>query len=796
MTPASVQDEPMLHVVAGDASLSLPIAAVAEIARVPRCTPVPGGRPGLVGVANVRGSLLPVVCLASLLGHPRPAATARARLVVLAGAAPAGLLVEAVATLDAPSGSASVDILALLQRQILARSDPATSLPAPVQAGSRPAAAAATLRLLSVRVGGQDHAFRLDGVTAILRWPGTLAPYPDAASAMLGFMPFRGGRLPVFSLAALLGLAGGEAAPGGRIVALEIAGTPIGLAADAVTGIVTIAPSAIDSAPACLPGGGAAMLAGICRLPGGKVAGLLDPANLLDSHTLRQLGGSRESAAVPAAPAQAGTAPVLVFGLGGERYGVPLEAVGEVLRLPDSLARVPNAPGRGGRRDAAARPYRPGARSRAAPAPDGGKAAGDCPGLRRAAGGPGRRCCRRRTAPARGRWGGGPQRGRARRPGAASAGTARRADPGDRRWRRMIRVLVVDDSALMRRVLGGILREADGMEVALARDGEEAIAQLHAFRPAVITLDVAMPDMDGLACLDRIMVERPSRVVMVSSLTTGSADVTLAALQLGAVDFIAKPDGAISLSLESFGPELVARVRQAARARLPPAARLAERVRHQGRAAATVPILQQAQPMAKRTPASGPARRLVLVGTSTGGPPALDALLRPLPADFPWPIVVAQHMPASFTGPLANRLDKLCALHVTEVTRPLTLAAGTVYLAQGDADILISARAGGPVAMPAPADAAYRWHPSVDRLVSSAMESLEASDLVGVLMTGMGNDGAAAMARLHAGGGRTIAEAEATAVVWGMPGELVRAGGAGLVARLEDIAGHLLAWSA
>ncbi len=373
----------------------------------------------------------------------------------------------------------------------------------------------------------------------------------------------------------------------------------------------------------------------------------------------------------------------------------------------------------------------------------------------------------------------------------------------------MIRVLVVDDSALMRRVLGGILGRAADMELAYARDGVEAIAQLHAFKPDVITLDVQMPQMDGLSCLDRIMVERPSRVVMVSSLTAQGADATLEAMQLGAVDFIAKPEGTISLAPEAFGDALMERVRAAAGTRLRPAARLTERVRlRTGLAAAARSATQPEPPLAQRPTQPGPMQprpmqprpmqpgQVVLVGTSTGGPPALDALLRPLPADFPWPILVAQHMPAAFTGPLARRLDRSCALHVVEAGQPVPIAAGHVYIGRGDADIIVGARPAGPVVMAAPSDPGHRWHPSVDRLVSTALDHIGAPHLVGVLMTGMGNDGATAMTCLRQGGGRTIAEAQETAVVWGMPGELVRAGGAERVARLEDIAGVLLDWAA
>jgi two-component system, chemotaxis family, protein-glutamate methylesterase/glutaminase len=367
----------------------------------------------------------------------------------------------------------------------------------------------------------------------------------------------------------------------------------------------------------------------------------------------------------------------------------------------------------------------------------------------------------------------------------------------------VIKVLVVDDSALMRRVLTGILVAAGDFEVAVARDGAEALARLADYQPDVITLDVNMPGMDGLACLDRIMVQRPCPVVMVSSLTAAGADVTLSALQLGAVDFIAKPSGTVSLAADELAPSLVEKVRNASRARVRGTLRLTERIRL--RAAAAVPArtrLPEPMPPAASARSAPPpsvgttSGTLLLVGASTGGPPALDALLTMLPADFPWPIVIAQHMPASFTRALAQRLDRICALQVSEVTEAASLRAGCVYIAKGDADIVVGRRAGTLLANSVAASTEHRWHPSVDRLVDSAMAHVDATRLVGVLMTGMGNDGAAAMTRLHVGGGRTVAESEETAVIWGMPGELVKAGGAGVVAPLGRIADQLLSWTA
>lgn len=361
----------------------------------------------------------------------------------------------------------------------------------------------------------------------------------------------------------------------------------------------------------------------------------------------------------------------------------------------------------------------------------------------------------------------------------------------------MTRVLVVDDSALVRRLMAKLLADEAEFETAFARNGVEALEALASFRPDVVTLDVNMPDMDGLACLDRIMLEWPTPVVMVSSLTGEGASQSVEALALGAVDVVQKPDGSISLAMDTFGPSLLEKIRAARGARIRRTHRLTERVRRLTAAAAPRWEPDRAGRLPVAIPAPEPVPQgalegLVLVGCSTGGPPALDALLGGLPGDFPWPIVVAQHMPAAFTGPLARRLDSLCRLPVMEVTQPTRLEPGHVYVGRGDADVVISTRPEGPVVQPAPSSHDHAWHPSVNRLVETAMSVQPASRIVGILMTGMGYDGAAAMTELRRAGGWTLAEAEETAVVWGMPGELVRTGGAAVVAPLDALAARLV----
>jgi two-component system chemotaxis response regulator CheB len=352
----------------------------------------------------------------------------------------------------------------------------------------------------------------------------------------------------------------------------------------------------------------------------------------------------------------------------------------------------------------------------------------------------------------------------------------------------VIRLLVVDDSALMRRLLIEIFTAAGDFEIVATRGGAEALAMLDAVAPDVVTLDMQMPGMDGLACLDQIMIRRPCPVVILSGMTSAGSAETLEAMALGAVDFMPKPRGAVSLEIAALAPELVEKVRAAAGMRISRTLRLRERVQ-----ARTAGIFARQDAPVPGASGPGIAAGVVLIGCSTGGPSALDAVLGELPGDFAWPIVVAQHMPASFTAALAQRLDRMCALTVREVGATTPLLPGHAYIGRGNADLVLSRRGQAVVALSAPSSAAHLWHPSVDRLVESALRVVPAAALTGVLMTGMGADGAAAMRELHAQGGYTIAEAAETAAVWGMPGALVALGGATCVRPVDDIAATLLA---
>jgi two-component system chemotaxis response regulator CheB len=364
----------------------------------------------------------------------------------------------------------------------------------------------------------------------------------------------------------------------------------------------------------------------------------------------------------------------------------------------------------------------------------------------------------------------------------------------------MIKLLIADDSALMRKCLGDIFKAQGDFEVSFARNGAEALSLAKSLAPDVITLDVNMPELDGITCLSRIMVECPKPVVMVSSLTSDGAEVTLQALSLGAVDFIAKPDGTVSLHIDKIKVPLVDKVRSAAKAKLRNSRGLLERVRHRaesgGERRRTLDVRRPAIIEQSTAAGSAPAiPGIVLIGVSTGGPGAIETMLPCLPRNFPWPIIIAQHMPQSFTGVFARRINDLSHLEVIEVQRPVALRAGMAYIGRGDADICVANRGGSLSVIPMPSSPQHIWHPSVERLVTSALGHVAPDQLLGVMLTGMGDDGAAAMAELKSRGGRTIAESEDSAVVWGMPGELVKRKGASIVLPIERIADQLRRWT-
>jgi two-component system chemotaxis response regulator CheB len=354
----------------------------------------------------------------------------------------------------------------------------------------------------------------------------------------------------------------------------------------------------------------------------------------------------------------------------------------------------------------------------------------------------------------------------------------------------MIKLLIVDDSALMRRQLATLFEAEGDFVVRQAKNGNEAVAQNREFEPDVVSLDINMPEVDGLTALSLMMAERPVPVVMVSSLTEAGALATFEALNLGAVDFIAKPGGTISLSIGAIKRDLVQKIRAAAGARIKGrgarglTARLrAERERER---AATRPLA---------TPRGAPGDGILVIGVSTGGPRTLESILPFLPEDFPWPVLVAQHMPSAFTRPFAERLDGLCPLSVVEASAPMPLERGTIFIGKGGADMVLAHRAGKLSVIARPENDDFLWHPSVELLGRSALEFFAPSRVVGVILTGMGYDGADSFTEIKRRGGRTIAESEESSVVFGMPAVLIERGGASIVLHAERIAAQICAWA-
>ena len=348
-----------------------------------------------------------------------------------------------------------------------------------------------------------------------------------------------------------------------------------------------------------------------------------------------------------------------------------------------------------------------------------------------------------------------------------------------------VTVLVVDDSAFMRRQLKRIIEsDPDLIVVDVARNGEEAVAKVKELAPDVVTLDINMPDMDGLTALTYIMMERPTPCLMVSSLTQEGAMATFEALELGAVDFVAKPSGTVSLDIISQEEEIIAKVRAAAGARL-----RGRRTRPDARPSArrNAPAKRAAAPVQTGQPT------IVAMGVSTGGPSTLLDILPLLPADLPVPVVLVQHMPANFTASFARRLDESCSVTVRQAEQSELLLPGHVYLAPGGYQMTIgrSLLGRGMVAHLSDQPKGLPFCPSVNVLFES-VAAIYGRRSVGVLLTGMGDDGARGMVQIRKAGGITIAESEETAVVFGMPREAILQGGAEIVQPANRIAETIL----
>ncbi|MEY4762619.1 MAG: chemotaxis response regulator protein-glutamate methylesterase of group 1 operon [Pseudomonadota bacterium] len=351
---------------------------------------------------------------------------------------------------------------------------------------------------------------------------------------------------------------------------------------------------------------------------------------------------------------------------------------------------------------------------------------------------------------------------------------------------RKIRVLCVDDSALVRQILSELLNSDPGIEVVgTASDAFMARDRIKALNPDVLTLDVEMPKMDGVTFLKNLMRLRPMPVIMVSSLTEHGAEITLDALSVGAVDYLPKPKIDLAATLSDYKEELVAKVKSAAMARVRAYDPGVQRMVIQPKFSADAVLAKVAPPTHFRT-----TDRIIAIGASTGGTEAIKDVITEFPADTPG-VVIAQHIPPAFSTAFAKRMNRVCQMTVYEAEDGQQVLPGHVYIAPGDKHLLLvrnGARyeckldAGPPV---------NRHKPSVDVLFRSVAQQA-GRNAIGAILTGMGKDGALGLKEMQEAGSTTIAQDEATSVVWGMPGEAVAIGAASEVLPLQNIAQRIL----
>ena len=346
----------------------------------------------------------------------------------------------------------------------------------------------------------------------------------------------------------------------------------------------------------------------------------------------------------------------------------------------------------------------------------------------------------------------------------------------DEREKTMIRVLVVDDSAFSRKIIAKILESIPDVEVVdSARDGQEAIKKTMRLRPDLITLDLEMPNMNGFTFLRWLMSYLPTPVIVVSAQKADES--VFKAMDLGAVDFVAKPTHHASLRLKEIEADLIQKVLAVP---LLTIAKIKERMEQKPEG--TLKLLE------KRMRRS--SLPLIGIGSSTGGPPAIQTIIQSLPPGFDVPVLIAQHMPPGFTSFFAERLNRLTSLQVKEAANDDLLVPGAIYIAPGGKNLTVERHGSHMIACLKERRQDHRYCPSVDLLLNSIAQEAQAS-AIGVILTGMGDDGKAGLKEIKEKGGITIAESEQTAIIYGMPQEAAKTGAVDFVLPLSEIAGAL-----
>lgn len=348
-----------------------------------------------------------------------------------------------------------------------------------------------------------------------------------------------------------------------------------------------------------------------------------------------------------------------------------------------------------------------------------------------------------------------------------------------------IKVLIVDDSALVRQVLTEIFSQDNAIEVVgVASDPLIARDKIKQLNPDVLTLDVEMPKMDGITFLSNIMRLRPMPVVMISSLTEQGADITFQALEIGAVDFVPKPKVDVVHGMEEYAATIIEKVKAASKARV--------RTRSIVPKEAEVPERHSADAVLKKTfnrKHFSSTEKIIAIGASTGGTEAIKDVLVGLPADMPG-IVITQHIPEQFSRPFAERMNSNCAMEVCQASDGQQILPGHVYIAPGSHHLMVERSGARYICKLSDGPAVNRHRPSVDVLFRSVAQNA-GSNAVGVILTGMGNDGAAGLKEMQEAGAPTVAQDENSSVVWGMPGEAVKLGAADEVIALDKVSRHI-----